>query len=71
MGSSAVVPVSEMSKDPALEELVDNTHVCPLDATIKCKKVLTARQVTCWMGPGRNIVGYCIVCCHFSFPTRC
>ncbi|KAJ7046065.1 hypothetical protein C8F04DRAFT_1322629 [Mycena alexandri] len=37
-----IVPTSEMIKDSALKELVENTHV------------------TCWMGPGRNIVGYCV-----------
>lgn len=44
----AIIPTSELMKDPALKELVENP------------------EMTGWMGPGRHIMGYCIVCCYSS-----
>ncbi|KAJ6608073.1 hypothetical protein B0H10DRAFT_1816654 [Mycena sp. CBHHK59/15] len=38
----AIIPTSEMMKDPLLRPLVD------------------VPEVSCWMGPGKHIVGYCI-----------
>lgn len=47
----AIIPTSEMLKDPALKELVESP------------------EMTGWMGPGRHIMGYCIVCCSSHCPN--
>jgi hypothetical protein len=54
-----------MVKDPQLKVLVEDAHV---RYHVLTYMVLTTplKQVTCWMGPGHNIVGYCIVCVRFT-----
>jgi salicylate hydroxylase len=45
----AIIPTSEMLKDPDLKPLVDHP------------------EMTGWIGPGRHIMGYCIVRFRHNF----